>query len=130
LKREGPQLPDRVRVDPKMLNRVCKNLVDNAKKFSNASPELKLVTSRQGNRWSIEFRDSGLGFPPRESKRIFKRFYRAKHSAPYSISGTGLGLFLAKSACKRMRIRLDAESLGEGKGATFRLSGKSAGSST
>lgn len=128
--REGERLPNAVRIDAKMFDMICKNLLENARKFSLGKPELKIRTTRNGKRWGIEFVDAGLGFSPKEAKKIFKRFYRAKHTAPYSISGTGLGLYLAKSACKRMRIQITAESAGPGAGATFRLTGKASSKAT
>lgn len=128
--REGDRLPNAVRIDAKMFDMICKNLIENARKFSLGKLELKIRTTRNGKFWGIEFIDGGLGFSPKESKKIFKRFYRAKHTAPYSISGTGLGLYLAKSACKRMRIKITAESVGPGTGATFRLTGKASSKAT
>lgn len=125
LSRDGDLLPESILVDPKMLDIVCQNLIENARKFAIEKPKLKIETERSGRDWKISFHDSGLGFDPGESKRLFRRFYRAKHSAPYSISGTGLGLYLAKSACDRMKIKITAESQGHQKGSVFTLSGRS-----
>jgi signal transduction histidine kinase len=122
--REGAPLPSAVSVDLKMLALVCTNLIENAKKFAKGRPELILRTHRMGSKWSMRFEDHGLGFDPSEAKRIFRRFYRAKHSAPYSIGGTGLGLYLAREACRRMRMHIEAESPGHLHGATFTISGK------
>lgn len=125
ISRTGDLLPESVYVDPKMLDLVCLNLIENARKFANGKPTLEIETKRTGRDWKISFRDEGLGFSPGDSKKLFKRFYRAKHSAPYSISGTGLGLYLAKAACKRMKISITAESRGHQKGSSFTLSGRS-----
>lgn len=125
LSREGDLLPESIYVDPKMLDLVCLNLIENARKFSIGKPKVKIKTERVGRNWKIHFIDQGLGFDPSESKKLFKRFYRAKHSAPYSIAGTGLGLYLAKSACRRMKIEITAESPGHQKGSIFTLSGRS-----
>jgi signal transduction histidine kinase len=124
--RAGDPLPSVVSFDPKMLSLVCVNLIENAKKFANGKPDVTLRTSRDGDSWTMSFEDRGFGFDPKESKRIFKRFYRAKHSAPYSISGTGLGLYLAREACRRMGIRIEASSAGHLRGASFTLSGRAA----
>lgn len=125
LSREGDLLPESVLIDPKMLDLVCLNLIENARKFAIGKPRVKISTQRVGRDWSIHFRDEGLGFDPSESKRIFRRFYRAKHSAPYSIGGTGLGLYLARAACGRMKVKITGESQGHKKGSVFTLSGKS-----
>ena len=127
LVRSGDALPSKILADPKMLDLVCTNLVENAKKFAMGKPKLTLRTASIGSRWKIVFEDEGLGFDSSEAGRIFKRFYRAKHSAPYSISGTGLGLYLARAAGKRMGIAITASSQGHQKGAAFSLAGKAAG---
>ncbi len=127
LTRSGEALPSKVLADPKMLDLVCTNLIENAKKFAIGKPKLILHTGFSGSRWRIAFHDEGFGFEPSEAKKIFKRFYRAKHSAPYSIAGTGLGLYLARSAGKRMGIAITAASPGPDRGATFELSGKAIG---
>lgn len=127
LSRTGEALPTKIFADPKMLDLICTNLVENAKKFAVGKPKLTVRTEYAGSRWRIAYMDEGLGFDPSESKKLFKRFYRGKHSAPYSISGTGLGLYLAREAGKRMGISITATSPGDRKGATFELSGKAAG---
>ena len=127
LERTGDALPTKISADPKMLDIICTNIVENSKKFSIDKPRLILRTQWNGGRWKITFEDHGLGFEPSEAKKIFKRFYRAKHSAPYSISGTGLGLYLARAAGKRMGISISAESPGPKLGAKFSLSGKALG---
>jgi signal transduction histidine kinase len=127
LTRTGDALPTKILADPKMLDIVAANLVENAKKFAMGKPKLTIHTEYAGPRWRISFDDEGFGFEPTEAKKIFRRFYRAKHSAPYSIAGTGLGLYLAREAGKRMGIMITGASAGPGRGATFALSGKAAG---
>lgn len=131
LTREGVLFPFQIQADPKILSLITDNLIDNAKKFSKTPPEITIVTrladEREllgGKKWQIEFRDQGWGFEPKESKKLFKRFYRSRTSAPYSIAGTGLGLYLAQAAASRMGIRVRAESPGPGMGASFFLEGK------
>lgn len=128
--REGRKLELAILADPKILALIADNLIDNAKKFANGPPQVTIATRIldergifTGRRWQIEFRDRGWGFEPKEAKRIFKRFYRSKTAAPYSIAGTGLGLYLAHAAGKRMGIRVRAESTGPGQGASFFLEG-------
>jgi signal transduction histidine kinase len=122
--RTGDALPSKILGDPKLLDLITTNVVENAKKFSIDKPKLSIRTENFGRQWKIIFTDEGLGFETGESKKIFKRFYRARHSAPYSISGTGLGLYLARAAGKRMGVSIAATSLGPLKGSSFSLTGK------
>lgn len=124
LVRGGAPLPDRALLDEASLNLICDNLIDNARKFARGAPRVRVETRREGRRWLIEFRDDGWGFDPSFSKKIFHRFFRARHDAPYSIPGTGLGLFLANSASRAMGVSLSGMSEGRGRGACFTLSGR------
>jgi signal transduction histidine kinase len=123
--RRGDALPERAWVDPQSLNLVIDNIFDNARKFARGAPEVTVTTVRSPakRRWRIEIQDRGWGFDPAESKRIFQRFSRGHNQAPYSIPGTGLGLFLATSACRSLGLKLSGMSEGYGKGATFTLEG-------
>lgn len=131
LERQGDPLDCTARLDPAMLDLVMDNLFDNARKFARGAPHvvirshmLEPVQPWKKPRWSIEIQDSGWGFDSSDSERIFKRFFRAKKETPYSIPGTGLGLYLASSASRAMGIELSGESLGKGRGAIFTLTGE------
>ncbi len=124
--RTGEPLNCQSLVDPKMLNRVMDNLMDNARKFARGAPEVTLQTRLSGDEWQLVILDRGWGFDPDDSERIFKRFVRARSEAPYAIPGTGLGLYLASTACQAMGLRLSGESSGHGKGAQFKLLGRRA----
>lgn len=125
LTRCGAPLEGRILIDPKIFSLATDNIVDNARKFTTEKPKLSIETEvLPGSRWRIRFIDQGLGFDAEEAKKLFKRFYRSRHGADYSISGTGLGLHLAREACKRMKIQIEASSEGFSRGATFTLEGK------
>jgi NtrC-family two-component system sensor histidine kinase KinB len=130
LVREGVPLPTRADADERTLNLIADNLVDNARKFSRGAPKLVIRTRRlsprgvfRKARWQIEFSDQGWGFDPSDSRRIFSRFTRARTDAPYSIPGSGLGLYLADSASRALGLSLKGESQGKGQGATFVIEG-------
>lgn len=131
IEREGEPLNVTVQMDAQALNLVVNNLMSNAKKFSNGSPQVVIrtqrVTQKQSlfpkSKWLIEVEDSGWGFLPADSKRIFQKFFRSKNPAPYAISGTGLGLYLAGTACHALGLKLSGRSRGIGQGAIFTLEG-------
>lgn len=124
LTREGEALSEPALLDVRSLNLIVDNLFDNARKFARGTPAMTIHTRRHRGRWHIEFRDEGWGFDPSDSKRLFVRFFRARHDAPYAIPGTGLGLFLAASACRALGLKLRGTSEGRGYGAVFTLSGR------
>ncbi len=131
LVREGEPLTIRVLVDLRSIHLIMDNLFNNAKKFSQTPiphvvirtlqvPKKRFQTRAQ---WQVQVEDQGWGFDPQDSKKIFYRFFRSRNEAPYAISGTGLGLYLAHSASRAMGLTLRGESPGKGKGAIFTLEG-------
>ena len=66
-------------------------------------------------------KDEGVGIPPSELKRIFKRFYRIPNAMALRVKGTGLGLFIVRSVAERHGGRAWAESEGSERGSTFTL---------
>ena len=72
-------------------------------------------------RLAVRVTDEGVGIPPSELKRIFKRFYRIPNSMALRVKGTGLGLFIVRSVAERHGGRAWAESEGSERGSTFTL---------
>jgi signal transduction histidine kinase len=128
--RSGDALDTEARLDVRMLNLITDNLVDNSRKFSGSNPRLTIETRRIAptvlfgrSRWQISFRDQGCGFDPADSRRIFTRFFRAKTGSTEAIPGTGLGLYIARSASKALGLTLRGQSGGIGAGAVFTIEG-------
>jgi signal transduction histidine kinase len=95
------------------------NLLDNAVKYSIGEPKISIrVKSSAMNKADIYIKDNGVGIPPSDLKRVFKRFYRVSQSSA-GRKGTGLGLAIVRAIIVRHGGRVGAESKGEGKGSTF-----------
>ncbi len=96
------------------------NLLDNALKYSKDEPKIAVRAKRAAlkNRVEVFIKDNGLGIPPSDLKRIFKRFYRVQDGAGQA-HGTGLGLFIVRSIIKRHGGRVSAQSRGPKTGSTF-----------
>ncbi len=96
------------------------NLIDNAVKYSDDEPKI-LINLRNLNEKKIvvKIKDNGIGIPPGELKRIFKRFYRVPNLAAQKSKGSGLGLYIVRSIIKKHKGKIFAESKGEGFGSEF-----------
>lgn len=95
------------------------NLIDNAVKYSGNEPKISIrVKSSAMNKADVYIKDSGIGIPRSDLKRVFKRFYRVTRPAT-GPKGTGLGLSIVRSIIVKHGGRVGVESKGEGKGSTF-----------
>ena len=108
-----------VQGDPDELRTAVANILDNAIKYSgeqiDVSAELRTVEERRA---VLRVRDRGVGIPPEQLKRIFKRFYRVPGRSLSKVKGTGLGLFIVRAVARAHGGKVFAESSGEGKGTT------------
>jgi signal transduction histidine kinase len=97
------------------------NLLDNAYKYSG---EEKQITFRAGvANGSVLFSvaDNGIGLSPRDTRRIFKRFYQVDQRLSRSGGGCGLGLSIVKFIVTAHRGNVRVESQ-PGRGSTFTIS--------
>jgi len=105
--------------DREELHTAFTNLIDNAVKYSDKEPRISVrLKATAMNKADIYIKDNGVGIPPSDLKRVFKRFYRSSRPAS-GPKGTGLGLSIVRSIIVRHGGRVGAESKGEGKGSTF-----------
>jgi signal transduction histidine kinase len=109
-----------VLADPDGLVLALRNLLDNALKFTQATPQPAIeIGGREGeNGCIIWVRDNGIGFDMKFHDRIFDIFQRLHRAEEYP--GTGVGLAIVSKAIERMGGRAWAQSE-PGQGATFYL---------
>jgi two-component system sensor histidine kinase SenX3 len=90
-------------------------------KYSGSKVDVEVRVETGEKSVVLEVRDSGVGIPPEELKRIFKRFYRVSNRSLAQVKGTGLGLFIVRSIARKHGGKVFAESAGEGQGTTVTL---------
>ncbi len=107
-----------LRGDRTRLRQVLGNLIENAVKWSDAGEGVDVEVYALNGRVVVAVRDSGPGIARDEQTVIFEKFGRAKGGA--GRSGTGLGLFIARSIAEAHGGTVDVRSV-PGEGATFTL---------
>jgi signal transduction histidine kinase len=116
---ETPEAPT-VKADRETLRCVFWNLFENAVKYSPGCDRVWVNLSRHNSHVEIEVRDQGVGIPSSEHRRIFEKFVRGSTAKEKNISGTGIGLAMARQIVRAHGgdITLESE---PGKGSTFRV---------
>ena len=101
------------------LTLILHNLIENAFKYSPRGTPITVAFSRADDYVVIEVKDQGLGLDKRDKRRIFKMFHRSESAIKKAIPGTGLGLFIVKSAVAMLGGRVWADSAGRNQGSSF-----------
>ena len=107
-----------VAADPGQLRQVLGNLIENAIKYSPGGGTIEVTLEPVDQHVRFAIRDSGLGIPKNEQRRIFERFYRLHPERSRGIGGTGLGLYICRELVHRVDGRIWVESDGRS-GSTF-----------
>ena len=108
-----------VQTDPVLLERVLRNLLSNAVRYTDKGRVL--IGCRRGDRLSIEFWDTGCGIPVDQQGLIFQEFYQIGNPERDRTRGLGLGLAIVQRLTQildtpmRMQSRVD-------NGSVFKLS--------
>ena len=101
--------------DASALSKILTNIIANAVKYSPEGTSVSISAFLDGDSVKITVSDEGPGISPEQQKRVFSRYKRAANSGA---SGSGLGLYLAKSLAERLGGNILLESV-VGKGSIF-----------
>ena len=82
-----------LRGDPDLLRIVLVNLVGNAVKYGREGGLVQIVATRNGPQVEVSVRNEGVGFPPEQQSRLFRKFSRLETPELRSIKGSGVGLY-------------------------------------
>jgi len=108
----------KVAVDIEKVNLVIQNLLDNAMKYSRNGGEATFSVVSKEKEIEVAVKDSGVGIPQDQHKRIFTKFFRAANVMRMETEGSGLGLFISKNIIESHGGKIWFESEQE-KGSTF-----------
>ena len=117
------QLPQDLKpeVDADKVERILRNLVENAVKYADAGVEVQIRLALQNNVPVVMVQDNGWGIAPKHIKKIFKPYYRIEQPVGRHRNGHGMGLtnsmHLVRAHGGKMWVQSEL-----GKGSTFSFS--------
>ncbi len=111
-----------VKADVGKLKQIVQNLIDNSMKYTTrGSIKILLRDDVKKKKLYIEIVDTGIGMSNETLQAVFEKFERAQNANDVNVTGTGLGLYLARVMARAMKGDVEASSEGEGKGSVFTI---------
>ncbi len=112
--------PYMVTIDSSKVHHVISNLVDNAIKYTpRGSVHVRIERHQNEREVCVYISDTGAGISKETIGTLFDKFVRARNAQDINVTGTGLGLYVAREMLKAHKGSVMAQSDGEGKGSTF-----------
>jgi two-component system sensor histidine kinase KdpD len=109
-----------VKVDSLLIEQALGQVLDNARKYAPPGSMISISARQVPAGLTIEVADNGMGLTESETSMIWERFYRSPRVG-FAISGSGLGLWVARALTEAGGGTLSARSPGEGRGAIFSI---------
>jgi two-component system, OmpR family, phosphate regulon sensor histidine kinase PhoR len=102
------------------LSHIINNLLDNANKYADEEPLIKIKAWDQNGSVFVSIADNGIGMSKEALKKIFEKFYRVPTGNLHDVKGFGLGLAYVKTMLEAHQGEISVSSE-LGKGSTFTL---------
>ena len=115
-----PKLPV-IRGDRDKITLALHNLIGNALKYTPAGGSVRVIVAADEENVTVDVVDTGIGISPEDAQHVFDKFYRAKDRRVAELTGTGLGLALAREVVRLHGGEITVQSELD-KGSTFTLS--------
>lgn len=115
------QVPIYINGDRLHLSNSIRNLIDNALKYCDQAPNLRIRLKQYDQHASLTFEDNGIGISDRQKRLVFDSFRRGTNGNIHNQKGFGLGLAYVKRVVERHggTVSLESEIC---KGSRFQLS--------
>lgn len=109
-----------LKVDRLHFTNIIYNLLDNAIKYSDRAPVIKLSIGQVNGELEMKICDNGIGMSNDQIKLIYNKFYRVSTGNVHNVKGFGLGLFYVKQIVEAHEGSISVESK-LGHGTTFKM---------
>ncbi|KAA6349524.1 Sensor histidine kinase TodS [termite gut metagenome] len=106
--------------DKEKMDSILRNIISNALKYTPENGKVNISLSEANDTWSIEVKDTGIGIPSSEQKKLFKMHFRGSNAINSKVSGSGIGLILVWKLVNLHKGKIHLQSI-ENKGCTIKV---------
>ena len=96
--------------DSDKMGSILKNILSNALKYTPEGGSVRIYACEERNSWSIEVKDTGIGIPSCEQKKLFRNCFRGSNVINLKVTGSGIGLMLVYKLVKLHKGRIHIQS--------------------
>ena len=96
--------------DSDKMGSILKNILSNALKYTPEGGNVCIYACEEGNSWSIEVKDTGIGIPSCEQKKLFRNYFRGSNIVNLKVTGSGIGLMLVYKLVKLHKGKIQIQS--------------------
>lgn len=107
-------------MDKDKMDSILKNIISNALKYTPEGGNVHIYAAETEDTWSIEVKDTGIGIPSSEQKKLFKMHFRGSNAINSKVTGSGIGLLLVSKLVSIHKGKLNFSST-EGKGSDIKV---------
>ena len=107
-------------LDKDKMDSILKNLISNALKYTPEGGSVHIFAAETEDNWSVEVKDTGIGIPASEQKKLFRMHFRGSNAINSKVTGSGIGLLLVWKLVRLHKGKINFNST-EGKGSCIKV---------
>lgn len=107
-------------LDKDKMDSILKNLISNALKYTPEDGSVHIFAAETEDNWSVEVKDTGIGIPASEQKKLFRMHFRGSNAINSKVTGSGIGLLLVWKLVRLHKGKINFNST-EGKGSCIKV---------
>lgn len=96
--------------DSDKMGSILKNILSNALKYTPENGSVCICAYEEGTTWSIEVKDTGIGIPSCEQKKLFRNYFRGSNVVNLKVTGSGIGLMLVYKLVRLHKGKIQIQS--------------------
>ena len=107
-------------LDKDKMDSILKNLISNALKYTPEGGSVHIFAAETEDNWSVEVKDTGIGIPASEQKKLFRMHFRGSNAINSKVTDSGIGLLLVWKLVRLHKGKINFSST-EGKGSCIKV---------